>query len=224
MESLAIMGKGNLEIEIFYAFTIILCSLMIYFGTKELYSLSNHKGLKYFRLSFLFFALAYFFRSFIKLSLITLNQMPMEFRINLEQLTFMLFIYFSSMAIFYLLYSIIHKRLSKKPKTILIFHALAILIAIITITIRSPTLHLIINIALLAFVILTFYLSKRQKTKKQKNNLHIIYTLMTIFWTINVLDILIPNFFKTIQLIIYLASLSIFLTMLYKVLKKVGPS
>ena len=55
--------------EIIYSFIIISCSLMIYFGTKELYKLSSHEGIKYFRQSFLFFALAYFFRSFIKIIL-----------------------------------------------------------------------------------------------------------------------------------------------------------
>ena len=38
--------------EILYSFVIIFCSLMIYFGTKELYELSGHKGIKYFRYSF----------------------------------------------------------------------------------------------------------------------------------------------------------------------------
>ena len=63
---LADLGIGS---EIIYSFVIIVCSLMIYFATKELYELSKHKGIKYFRLSFLFFAIAYFFRSFIKIVL-----------------------------------------------------------------------------------------------------------------------------------------------------------
>src|SRR3989339_748726 len=65
----AIMGKQMISqfascgfmLEILYSFVIIVCSLMIYFGTKELYELSSHKGIKYFRLSFLFFAIFYYF-------------------------------------------------------------------------------------------------------------------------------------------------------------------
>ena len=53
--------------EIMYSFIIIMCSLIIYFSTREMYELSSYKGLKYFRLAFLFFAVAYFFRSFIQL-------------------------------------------------------------------------------------------------------------------------------------------------------------
>ena len=48
----------NIGTEIVYSFVIIVCSLMIYFGTKELYKLTSHKGIKYFRQSFLFFAFA----------------------------------------------------------------------------------------------------------------------------------------------------------------------
>ena len=57
------LGMGA---ELIYSFVIILCSLLIYFETKELYELSSHKGIKYFRRSFLFFGIAYFVRYFIK--------------------------------------------------------------------------------------------------------------------------------------------------------------
>lgn len=215
-QGLARLAEASLSLEILYAFVIITCSLMIYFATKELYILSNHKGLKYFRLSFLFFAIAYFFRSFIKFTLMSINQIPIEFKIGLEQLTFMLFIYFSTMAILYLLYSVAHKKLNKNFLTA--FHTTAIAIAFLIIILREQSFYLILNLTLLIFTIITFYISK----KKKKNSLHIIYTLMTLFWTMNVIDTLIPNFFRTTQLLIYLASLSIFLTMLYKVLKKTG--
>lgn len=218
IQNLATLREPGLGIEILYSFIIIACSLMIYFGTKELYELSSHKGLKYFRLSFLFFALAYFFRSFIKLTLITINQLPMEFKISLDQITFMLFIYFSTMAILFLLYSVTHKSLYKQKHLITILNIIAIVVAFLVIILRSQIFYLILNLSLLSFAILTFLISK----KKKKNNLHIIYTLMAIFWTINVLDILIPNFLQTTQIIIYLASSTIFLIMLYKVLTKAG--
>lgn len=59
--------------EIIYSFVIIVCSLMIYFGTREIYRLSQHKGIKYFRTAFLFFAFAYFSRSFIKFLMINFD-------------------------------------------------------------------------------------------------------------------------------------------------------
>jgi hypothetical protein len=225
---LIMIANAGLSTEIIYSFIIILCSLMIYFGTKELYELSSHDGLKYFRKSFLFFALAYLFRFFI-LFLMTYLNVGWIFEIDPQSLHFFVgqlgvvtFIYFSSMAIFYLLYSVMHKKWEDSHTRIYFFHSIAILMSIVTITLRSPLFHLAINVILLLIVMFIFHISNKTAHKKRKNNLHVIYTLIMIFWTINVIDILIPNFFHAFQLIIQLASLSIFLTMLYKVLKNTG--
>ena len=59
--------------ELIYSFVIIACSLMVYYGTKELYELSSYKGIKYFRQAFLFFAIAYFFRYSIRFILSFFN-------------------------------------------------------------------------------------------------------------------------------------------------------
>ncbi len=218
---LAVPGFGA---EILYSFIIIACSLMIYFGTKELYELSSHKGIKYFRLAFLFFAFAYFSRSFIKFIItsfdikIISDISPRALGAVFGTITIFIFMYFSAMAIFYLLYSVMWKKW--KSKTIYNFHALALIMASATVILRTPLIYLAINLILLFFVTLTYYISRKQSHKK--NSLHIIYILLFIFWTINILDILIPNFFQSVQLFIYLASSGVFLAILYKVLKKTG--
>ena len=233
----AIMGKQMISqfascgfmLEILYSFVIIVCSLMIYFGTKELYELSSHKGIKYFRLSFLFFAIAYFFRSFIKFVVIyfniesIFNFSPKTFGILFGSATMFVFMYFSAMAIFYLLYSVMWKKLEKSPNKIYLFHFFAFIISLITIIFMNPFVYLWMNLLLLSCVIFIYYLSRKQsKIKKSKHNLHIIYTLLFSFWVLNIIDILIPTFFKTFQLFIYLASIFLFLLMLYKVIKKTG--
>ena len=214
----------GIETEIIYSFVIIVCSLMIYFGTKELYGLSSHKGIKYFRQSFLFFALAYFFRSFIKIILLYFGRNELiNFLPIFGSITLFIFMYFSSMAIFYLLYSVMWKKWDTNSKKIYLFHLLALVIAILSILFRNPFIYFSINFLLLFFVIFTFHISRNQsKEKKRKQGLHIIYTLLFLFWVLNIMDILIPKFFKTFQLFIYLTSSGIFLAMLYKVLKKVG--
>lgn len=222
------LGFGT---EIIYSFAIIVCSLMIYFGTKELYELSSYKGIKYFRQAFLFFAIAYFFRSFIQFVMLYFN-VPQILDISpraagplFGQLTLGFFMYFSAMAVFYLLYSVMWKKWNGNSKRIYLFHLLAFIIAIISIIFRNSFVYLGMNILLLLFVIFTFFISREQsKHKKQKQNLHIIYTLLFFFWIINILNILIPSFFQTFQLFIYIASLGIFFVMVYKVLKKTGSS
>lgn len=217
--------------EIIYSFVIIVCSLMIYFGTKELYELSSHKGIKYFRQAFLFFAIAYFFRSFIKFILLYFNA-PQILGIHhrasgfiFSQLTLGIFMYFSAMAIFYLLYSVMWKKWDDDSKKIYLFHVFAFIIALISIIFGNSFVYLGINFLLLIFVVFTFFISKKQsKNKKSKHNLHIIYTLLFSFWILNIIDILIPSFFQTFQLFIYLVSLGIFFVMVYKVLKRTGSS
>ena len=219
----------NVSLEMFFSFVIIACSLMIYFGTKELYELSRHKGIKYFRMSFLFFAIAYGIRSIIKYITLNLNiprildLNPRLFYFEIGEFTLFVFMYFSAMAVFYLLHSVIWERCEKKKFKTYPFHILAILIAVITTRFANSIVYLTINLILLLFLVLTFKLSKKQNHKKN-SSLHVIYTLMFFFWSINILDILIPNFLKVFQMLIYMLSSGIFLAMLYKVLKKAGAS
>lgn len=219
------IGLGT---EIIYSFVIIVCSLIIYFGTKELYELSSYKGIKYFRQSFLFFAIAYFFRSFIKFALVyfdvvrILDVSPRVFGLIFGRLTLFVFMYFSSMAVFYLLYSLMFKKWENKNRTYL-FHLLAFLISFVIIISGSSLIYLMINLFLFIFAAFIGYNSYRNSENKAKgHNLYFIYILLFIFWILNILDILIPNFFQTFQLFIYLVSLGIFLTILYKVIRKAG--
>ncbi|MCK5149403.1 hypothetical protein KAJ87_00565 [Candidatus Pacearchaeota archaeon] len=221
-QGLGKLMNAGISGEIIYSFAIIVCSLMIYFGTRELYKLSSHKGIKYFRLSFLFFALAYFFRSFIKIILFYFE--VGEIRVILPifgDITLFIFMYFSSMAIFYLLYSVMWKKWESKL-TIYLFHLLAFVIAIITLLSRDHLIYLLINILLFIFISFTVYVSYKQSKKKKSHNLYMIYLLLFVFWIFNILDILIPNFLKTFQLFIYLISLGTFLLILYKVIRKTG--
>jgi len=217
--NLAISGIGG---EIIYSFVIIICSLMIYSGTKELHRLSSHKGIKYFRQSFLFFALAYFFRSFIKIILLYFERNELRaFLPIFGSITLLIFMYFSSMAIFYLLYSVMWKKWKFKS-TIYSFHIVAFIIAIAILLFKNPIIYFLINILLFIFILFTVYISYKQSKKKKSHNLYIIYLMLFIFWILNILDILVPSFLHTFQLFIYLISLATFLLIFYKVIKKVG--
>ena len=219
----SIFGMG-LGAELFYSFVIIICSLMIYFGTKEIYYLSSHKGIKYFRQAFLFFSIAFFFRSFIKFLIMYFNitrivdLSPQTFG-GAGLLTQFLFMYFSSMAIFYILYSVMWKKWKDSNK-IYAFHGLALLMAILSILGRSPIVYLWLNIFMLAIVIIVVLLS--HKHKKKANSLFVIYLLLSVFWVLNIIETLIPDFFEGFQLFIYMASTGVFLLILYKVIKNTG--
>jgi len=209
-----IQGIG---MEMIYSFVIIVCSLMIYFSTKELYELSSYKGIKYFRQSFLFFALAYFFRSFIIFVLIFF-EIPIRDLQELGIFILFIFMYSSTMAIFYLLYSILWKKWNNHKNKILLLHFIAIVISLISISIGAIEILLTLQIGLFLFVTLVNYFS--YKKSKKKNRLYAIYILLFAFWILNIIDILISIFPGELQLFVYFSSIGIFLMILYKVLKK----
>lgn len=232
----------NFGTEIIYSFVIILTSLMIYFSTKELYELSNYKGINYFRKSFLFFAIAYFFRIFIKFLLVYFNKRTIidlnpEIFPMLGRLSTFLFIYFSTIAVFYLLYSLMFKKwnhededgYNKKEKKnkklkinrIYLFHFISLLIALFSVSFRGVLFYILLNF--IVFITIIFFFIKISRDNKLKNkSLHTLYILLFVFWAFNVVEIFIPEFLQKTILIIYLSSLSIFITILYKVLRKCG--
>jgi len=184
---------------------------MIYFLTKEVYKLSAHKGIKYFREAFLFFALAFFFR-FIVNTLFMTRRVHHFFDLApriFGMLAGLLFMYASLIAIFYLLYAIIWKHFKNK---IWVFHIIALLIAVLTIITRNPFLILLIQLVVLVIMILLSLL-------KHKGHFHILYLLLFIFGILNIIGILIPGFMIALQLAIYLTSIILFFLILYKVIK-----
>jgi hypothetical protein len=214
---------GGIGIELVYSFIIIICSLMIYFATKEMDKLTSYKGIKYFRLAFLFFALAYFFRYFIQFFLFSFNLngilefSPMFF----GAIQLLIFLYFSSMAIFFLLYSVMWKKWNHSKLTIVLFNIFALIIAFASIFFRGIFVYLTINIILLLVVLFILFIAHKNSKKKSKSGSpFIIYLLLSIFWILNITNILIPRFLSIYQLLVYLVSVLLFMLILYKVLRK----
>ena len=213
-------------IELVYSFVIIVCSLMIYFATREMYELSSYKGIKYFRQAFLIFAIAYFFKSFIKIMLVYFGATRIiDISILfMGSLTLFAFIFFGCLAVFYLVYSLMWKEWNNKPNLIMgLFYVLSILASFIIITTKQIEIFLGITLFILAVAIFGLYITHQQsKRRKKKNNIHIIYTLLFVFWILNIIEVLIPGLLRAYEILLYFASLGIFLTILYKVLKKSG--
>lgn len=219
---LEMLLSPNAGMELIYSFVIILCSLMIYHSTKEVYKLSSYKGLKYFRQAFLFFAVAYFFRYSIKFLLIFFDvKRVMDFSpILIGVISLSVFLYSSSMAVFYLLYSIMWKKWNSHKINIWLFNIFAIIIAFIGTLFINSGVPVILNLILLVSVASVLFSNYHHS--KKKGNLFIIYILLLLFWVLNIISILIPDFLEFYQLLIYLVSISLFMVILYKVLKKIG--
>lgn len=211
--------------ELIYSFVIIICSLLVYYSTREMYELSSYKGIKYFRQAFLFFAIAYFFRYFIQFFLFFFNvRHILEFSPRyVGWISLFVFLYASSMAIFFLLYSVMWKRWNHSTSKIVLFNLFALIIALLGSSLRGIGVWLILNFILLAFVSFVLLVAyKDHKARHGRSGLFIIYLLLFIFWILNILDILIPEFLQVYQLVIYLISIFLFMIILYRVLKKAG--
>jgi hypothetical protein len=212
------IGIGS---ELIYSFVIIACSLMIYFSTREMYELSSYKGINYFRKAFLFFGIAFFFRYFV-MFLLKFVDIPrtIEFSPRIfGTATLFVFLYASSMAIFYLLYSIIWRRFNFNQKGIYVFHFLAIIISISSIFTQNVGTLLSMQFGVfLCVAVLSFVFNKDKKGVQLK----LIYLLLFVFWIFNIINILIPDFLSLFKIFVYLVSLGLFLFITYKVLRTIG--
>ena len=145
---------SSLGVDLVYSFIIVICSIMIYHATKEMYELSSYKGIDYFRKAFLFFALAYFFRYSIRfiLFIFEIKDIIDISPKSIGWLSMFIFLYSSSMAIFYLLYSVMWKKWNHSKLKIYMFNLLAILIAFIGAVSRSREINLLLYLLFLYHV------------------------------------------------------------------------
>jgi hypothetical protein len=158
---------------------------MIYFKTREIYDLTKYEVIRYFRITFLFFALAYIFRFlhiFSILERITFDTDVLMHILRIFPFSLVLNGYFSTLAILSLTYSIIWKKLHI-THTLLLFNAIAILISGIAFISRSPFLLILAQAVLLIFtIIMACYFQIRSK---KFSRLFILYILFLMFWVVN---------------------------------------
>ena len=126
------------------------------------------------------------------------------------------------MALFFLLYSVMWKKWSHTKLTILLFNVISLTIAFIIIFSRSILVYFIINLFLLIIVLFILFIAYKDSKKSKTANSFILYLFLSIFWILNIADILMPQFLSIYRLVVYLISIILFMLILYKVLKKTG--
>jgi len=196
-------------IELLFTGILLVLCLVIYFKTRESYKLTKHQGINLFRKAFLFFGLSYLIRLFFMFSKFTLDFH--FFRSGLKILFILPLGYLSTMAILYLIYSIIWKKFN--IKYLLIFsHILAIILSIAAFLTRTHILLLYLqSIFLIATIIILFL-------KRKKSLVKTLYLLIFFFWLINLWAIA-PGrvLFVEFKIIFHLISVGLFVGIYYKV-------
>jgi len=94
------------------------------------------------------------------------------------------------------------------------------MISVLTVFTRNIWALLWIQISLFVFILIIAYFSYKKSEKHF--GLYFIYVLLFIFWMFNILDILIPDFFRLTKLFIYTISVGLFLLILFRVARKIG--
>jgi len=178
-----LIDPARLIVELAYTFIVVFLCFTIYFKTREMYELTKHEGIKYFRSTFLFFGLAYLFR-FLSVSIILMDiTFDLHSSMRIFRFIPMVFIgYFSTMAIISLTYSIIRKELNFKHM-FLLSNAVAILISGIAFISRAQYLLTLAQAILLVFTIVMAYYYHYKSGKISK--LFILYALLFLFWIVN---------------------------------------
>jgi hypothetical protein len=189
------IGKGLkgppiecLVTELLYFFIVFGLCILIYIKVNKAYNLTKHKGIYFFKNTFMYFALAYFLR-LLFLSMILLSDLPRrEFMIVGKTIVLPLFSFFSTLAILSLAVTVFIRKLKNVKHLNLYLFLISFLSLIITlITMSHRELLLIQTITFFCAVILVFYKSFRSKNKKVFSHNNVNYLLIFIFWILSTL-------------------------------------
>lgn len=200
--------------ELIYSLIIVILCLFIYFKTKNLYKITKHKGIKYFRNTFLFFTLGFGFRLFTIIQTLynVLNQVRVP--MHMYGLHLVLLSFLSIMTILSIMMSILWKKIDVSDNTL---YVIAFILSLIFVVFKLPFVLLIIQLIIFAsVVVVSIILHKDRKFKK----LHITYILLFLIWIVNLFTAVSPAIVPIgYQFILYIVSILLFIIILIKSLK-----
>lgn len=208
------MSINTILLETIFTSIIAFLSFLIYYETKEIYALTKHKGIKYFRNAFLLFSLAHLARLFFQSIKLGVKSLGVKFQMfTLMPFALLITSYLSTIAIFYLTLSLFSKKAKKQFEIFL--HIIAILISFYVSMTHSILTLGITQIILLIIAIIVYFAINSKFT-----NIVGIYTLLMIFWIFNIF-VLDPRIMLPIEikLFFYTLSVSIFIIINKKVRK-----
>jgi hypothetical protein len=208
-------------LKIAYGLLFSLICFFIVLKSDRLFRLSLHNGIRYFRNAFLFYGVAFFFRYILGASVLK------EFVTFELGITKLIFEFFMVMAGFFLLYSLIWKRIegdrdyssSLTNINVILFYSMALIISVLDFVWHSYNLLFISQIILFLFLSSVSY-TKSRKSKKG-SFLRFYFTAMALgfaTWILNALASSIFNWHNSILITIYSLNIIIFLVFLIGVL------
>jgi len=205
-------------LELVFTIAAFIFCVLIFYKTREIYNLTKHKGIRYFRDAFLFFGLSYVLRFLF--SIILVSRIAFDFILPryFFMPTFILIMgYFSTMAIFYIIFSSVWKNFDNRILVIL-GHSVSILLSVICFLTESHMMLFFLQLVLL--IIAAMLILAMRKDGKKSFQTKGLYLLTLVLWLINLFITggRQPHFFE-IGLFFQIISLIVFAVIYIKVSK-----
>ncbi len=209
------IAQNKWMFRLLYSIAIVLICLVIVIKTNRLFKLSQHQGIRYFRNAFFFYGIAFVLRYLlVKSSYFNLMRIIFEF--------------FIVMAGFFLLYSLIWKKLEGDEKNasslfnirIFVFYILALIIAVLDYLWVDYTFMLSSQILLFFIASIISYINYKKSEKKSfLGSYFAAMVLSFIAWSLNfIFSILLSERLRWLANV-YALNVIVFLILLYGVIK-----
>ncbi|MBR9704189.1 hypothetical protein GOV12_02165 [Candidatus Pacearchaeota archaeon] len=211
-------------IKILYGLVIGIICLIIVLKTHKLYHFSGHEGIRYFRNAFLFYGLAfvirYIFGGIVEIGYIEVNYIS---------LIRILFEFFLVMGGFFLLYSLLWKKLETAKDNLsslislrsFVFYGMAFIIAVIDFIWQ---VHYFLFLSqMILFLVLSIMSYTNYRRDKGKNVFPKFYFVAMVFsliaWILNGIAGFYFNWSRAVLIEVYVLNIIVFLLFLYGVIK-----
>jgi hypothetical protein len=204
--------------ELVISTIIAMLCFIVYFKTKDVFHLTKHKGIGFFRKTFLVLGIAYFFRLLMMLFRSSKHKAFGVQGPSIFPSCLVIVSYLSTIAIMYLFLSTSSKKIRWKH-TELTLHLIAVAIAIVAFITKEPLIVIICQAIILIFTAIFSF--KIHKHSKKFSKLFVIYILLFFFWITGLIPLTSRRFLPhELTLFTQLIALAIFVAILYKVHKR----
>lgn len=214
---------GNKEIfKLVYALAIVLICASIVVKSDRLFKLSSYSGIRYFRNAFFFFGIGFAIRYFLMPIFTNSSLNPYSFIVSL------FFEFFLVMAGFFLLYSLMWKKIDSPSgphsslfnSKILIFYFFALIIVILDYFWLTLSFMFITQIAVFAIASIISFSNLVNKPGKNFPKFYFIaMVLALIAWILNAGAALYYDWNTSLVINVYILNALFFLLFLYGVIK-----
>jgi len=222
MSLYSLIVENKFILEAFYALAICSICMLIVLKTDKFYKLSLHRGIRYFRNAFFFYGIAFSVRY--------LYGLFSDFSLHYAFVLGMIFEYFFVMAGFFLLYSLIYRKVESpaefykssllNPK-IFVFHIMAFFISALG-YVWQTYFFMFFSQIIVFFCAFIISLVNHKKYGKQRKFLKFYALAMFLglaAWTLNLLVALFLQWNPALLINIGMINVIFFLLFLYGVIK-----